>query len=432
MHKNKKVALCMNQIIVKVFDNASLPFGAKKIKDSEELHIGDWLNERRMPNDRINRAKFKEIFEKYDYRLGDIKSINYGLSLGDNYWFYPINLPYYLVLILLKFDGYNKKIPKYEDINFFDKELNAGFIEKMNLNKDIVKDDIFTPDITTNGINTKYWVSRNGKKYLVKQNDAIHNFIVEKELLSAFICFLLNECRVENKKKPIQLAEYQFEKGSKPLMNCCFSELFTSKNLDFVSYSSLTSNLSFENKFAEMEYVIKTHSESINGLRDYFDFLIILDFLSENNRSGLDLGLLYDSQYGVFKQTAPVFGNCNGFDYMKKDFTRANHNLYSSSHINIFGMNEEEQCDYIAKEIKWFMPEMFFRKSDLILEYLGSEDLSAVPIQYRENMADWIKYKIVMIVNRRRQILLQEEMNKEENNEEKHDASKYQSEHYDY
>jgi hypothetical protein len=75
---------------------------------------------------------------------------------------------------------------------------------------------------------------------------------------------------------------------------------------------------------------------------------------------------------------------------------------------------------------------MFFRKSDIILEYLGSEDLSAIPIQYRENMADWIKYKIVMIVNRKRQILLQEEMNKEEKEDEKPTSDGYHSEHYDY
>ena len=56
---------------------------------------------------------------------------------------------------------------------------------------------------------------------------------------------------------------------------------------------------------------------------------------------------------------------------------------------------------------------MLYRKSDMFLEYLVNTDMSGLPRQYRDNLADWVKYKIVMIANARRQMAIAEEANSE-------------------
>ena len=144
----------------------------------------------------------------------------------------------------------------------------------------------------------------------------------------------------------------------------------------------------------------------------FFTFLYFyqrFDFITENNRNESDIGFIYNNGTNTILRPAPIYGNGDCIEFMKKDFTRANHELYSSNHINVFGMNEEKQCKYIAENIKWFAPEMLYRKSDMFLEYLVNTDMSGLPRQYRDNLADWVKYKIVMIANARRQMAIAEE-----------------------
>jgi hypothetical protein len=415
MNKNKKVALCNNDTIVKIFEEKLIPFGATK--EGETLNLNKWINERRIPENRSNYNLLSEEIQKLGNSFNTLHLENYSLSLTDNYWIYKLKYPYIAILLMQKFNMFDKKIPQYQDINYFDNPISSGFSEKIIYKQNITANDLKVPDATTNGKNIKYWVERNNKKYLVKQNDAIYNYVAEKELLSSFVAYLINECRLDGKKKIIDLAVYQYEKGQTELENCCFSEIFTSTETDLVSYQMLTSKLNFENKTKQMEHIIKEYSQDINGIKDYFDFIILLDFLTESHRNETDIGLLYNNQYCRFTKPAPIYGGCNAFDYMIKDFTRASRQIYSSNHKNVFGMNEREQCLYIAQNIKWFLPEVMFRKTDTLLEYLSSEDMSAMPLQYKDNIADWLKYKLVLIANERRQMAIQEEMEKDEKTE---------------
>lgn len=417
MHKNTKVALCKDGITTDVFDEKKIPIGAKKT-DNNQYDLTDWENERKIPEDRTNFHKIKETLKKINVEENVLHRYNYGLSLTDTYWFYEIDSSYLVIKMKLKLKSFDKEIPKYEDINYFDKKFTAGLLEKTLHNQEVVLEDIKTPDITTNGKAQKYWVVRQGKFFLVKQNDSIQNYIAEKELLASFIAYLINECRIEGKKKAISTAAYQFEKGKTNDENCCYSEIFTSKDESLVTYKMLTNQSKWIYKHKKLEAFINEHPE-IKGLREFMEFIIIFDFITENNRDESDIGFICNNGTNTILRPAPIYGSGNCIEFMKKDFTRANHELYSSNHINVFGMNEEKQCKYIAENIKWFAPEMLYRKSDMFLEYLVNTDMSGLPRQYRDNLADWVKYKIVMIANARRQMAIAEEANADGNNNKK-------------
>lgn len=411
MHKDTKVALCKEGKTVEIYEEKLIPKGA--VKEDKQYDIKNWENERKIPEKRTNFRKIKNNLEKLNINIENAHHYNYGLSLTDCYWFYNTDYSFLTIKIMLKMKILDKKIPLWKDINYYDKKFEFGLLEKILHNKEIVFEDIYTPDITTNGCTQKYWVVRNKNFILVKQNDAIQNYVAEKELLASFVAYMLNECRIESKKKEIATASYQFEKGRDVTQNCCYSEIFTTKDESLVSYKMLSSNLSEKSKQKKMEKFIKDNP-NIRNLQDFFDFIIVLDFLTENIRDESDIGFIYNNNTGSILKPAPIYGNTNCFEYMKKDFTRANHKLYSSDHINVFGMNEEEQCKYIAENIKWFMPDMLYRKSDMLMEFLVNIDMVGMPREYRDHIADWIKYKIVMIANLKRQIAIAEEANKDE------------------
>lgn len=400
MHKNEIVALCNGFKIIKLFNDKRLPYG---ISNNDNIYMLDkWFASRKIPENRNNVSSIKNALDKLNIKFSDFPFLNYGLSLTDNYWFYPLKENFITIMSKIKFKKYEKELPKYENINYFENDFNDKLIQSIIYRTPVDKDMLITPDSTTGGTNQKYWVIRNGKRFLAKQNDVIYNYVAEKEIFASFVAYLINLCRETGKKKIIDVVDYQFEKGRTEYENVCFSELFTSTEYELVTYGQLISNTKKHKSGLGLLLDVKYDNFKDNVIiNDYFDFLIILDFLTENKRSVNDIGFLYNSESMQIIKPAPVFGNADSFGYMKKDFTRANHELYSGNHKNVFFMNEEEQCKYIAK-IDWLLPDLLYRECETFAKYLFSEDMYHFPRQYKENIINWLKYKIVMIANEKR------------------------------
>lgn len=417
MHKDTIVALCKDNKTIKVFNETFLPKGIQS--EGKSYSLKHWLEERKIPEDRKYYKKIEMTFINLGIDINYAHFLNYGLSLTDNYWFYQVEDNIISVLSKLKLKKYEKEIPKYSEINYYENEFNENFMQNIIYRKNVEEKNLLTPDMTTNGVNQKYWVIRNGKRILAKQNDTIFNYVAEKEILASFVAYMINQCRHTSKKKVIDCVNYQFEKGKTEYENVCFAENFTSLDEELVTYSQLTGYKTLnsdEEKLKQLEQFKEKYKNNVS-IQDYLDFLIVLDFLTENERKEEDIGFLMSSSSMLILKPAPVYGNCNAFGYMKKDFTRASHELYSGHYKNVFGMNDVAQCRYISR-LDWMLPDLLYRECDTFAKYLFSDDMVSFPRQYKENIVNWLKYRIVMIANEKKQNLIEEAMNAE-NSEEK-------------
>ena len=93
-------------------------------------------------------------------------------------------------------------------------------------------------------------------------------------------------------------------------------------------------------------------------------------------------------------------------------------------------MDERQQVKYIAENISWLAPETLYRKTDMLLEYLSSVEMSGLSRQQKNNIADWLKCKIVVIADAKRKMLIAEELGNNPNKEE--DTNDYAYTHEEY
>ena len=64
MHKDSKVALCKDNIIVKTLNQQLLPFGSIKTQEDENHYdISNWLSKRRIPEKRGAGKMYPEIHQ---------------------------------------------------------------------------------------------------------------------------------------------------------------------------------------------------------------------------------------------------------------------------------------------------------------------------------------------------------------------------------
>lgn len=407
MHKDTKVAICKDYKIVKLLDDEFLPIGT--IKEDGVYTLKYWMEERKIPNKRINKRKIEKALSDIGVNFDNTAFINFGLSLEDHFWLFPLNESLPSILLKLKSKKDDEDFPKYENINYFQNKFDEKPMIDIISGNPISSTSLATPDFTTNGMNQKYWVIRNDKRFLVKQNDKIFEYVAEKELLAAFVIYLINRCRIAGKRKVIDATDYQFEAGKNQYQNVCYSKCFTDMDNELVTYKQLSKAFDVPqiNKKGKLEYTTEYYFKDNKIIQDYIDFIMVLDFLIENDRKEEDIGFLAKAtNFGVMKP-APLYGNCNSFAYMNKDFSRAIHEPYCGSYVNVFGMNEMEQIQYIGK-LDWIMPDLIYRESDMFLQYMFSDDMISFPNQYKENIANWFKYKIVMLAHEKKQNILED------------------------
>lgn len=429
MHKNTKVALCKEDKVVKLFEEKLLPYGTEKIEDKYD--ISKWKNYRKIPETRVNYRDIKHLAEQHNIKMESLSQLNHGLSLTDHYWFYEMKYAYLTILSKLRTKKLDNEIPKYDEISYHTKKFPHSFIEMSMVNREIKEENFNMPDNTTIGDCKKYWVVRNDKIFLAKLNDTHKHLVAEREMLASFVAYLINNCKKDAKKKIIPALPYQFEAGKNSYLNCCFTEVFTNMNEEYIPYELMKKKDNDLNEFDKMQEFIKEHIADITGLQDYFDFIILLDYLIENHRTMSDIGFIRNTESMKIVRPAPIFGNYDSFAYMTKDFTRNNHEPYNSDFINVFGMTEEEQCKYIVENIKWFTPQVLFSKNELLSDYVLSKDMAALTYRDKEGIINWLNYKLVLLQHTIKSNAIQNQMDGEENEEDEYEGGAYRTVDYE-
>lgn len=406
MHKNSPIAFCQNEKVLKVLRQDMLPIGT--ICENKKYNLKHWLKQRQIPINRTGYTEIKESLNELSIPIEEFIYVNNGVSLTDCYWFYKV--PNLLYFQLINNSKIKSKIPKYEDIKIYSKEntqygLLQSIAEHKTINKDIANSKF--PDNITPGNAFKYWVFRNQEYFLVKQNHPSKNKIAEKIIASQILCDIINNTRssLDNKKIDIKTSDYIYETGNNPIDSCCYAKCFTDELQGLTTYAMIEASLGKQMSISEMiEYI----NPSSVYLKEYFDFIILFDYLTENERTKDDIGFTIRNDSNRPIGPAPLYSFSNTFNYMETDYERIYKKNYVGNYTNVFGMPIEEQIDYIAK-IDWIDNRELFKNIDELKEYFETNaDIRQLTLSNLETICNVINHKLYHIENRKYEIAEEE------------------------
>lgn len=402
MHQNTQVAYCKDDKVLKILRKELLPIGT--IFKKKQCNLKNWLLKRCIPKTRTNYIEIKEFLEGHFSNTEQYAFNNYGVSLNDCYWFYEVPSSFHFYLF--KKSKFSSKIPDYKNIKLYNiKEIEDGFLQHVAENKsiDATKINSKLPDNVTGGNTTKFWTMRNGEFYLVKQNHPSQNKVAEKIIASQIVCDIINNTRHDlNEKKPdIETANYFYETGNQPINSCCYSKCFTDENHGITTYAAIEHTLG---KSMSIEEMIEHINPSSEYLKEFFDFLILFDYLTENKRTKDDINFIINNSSNRIIRPAPLSDFSNTFDYMDKDYERIYKKDNIGNYINVFEMTPEEQIDYIAN-ISWIDNRELFANFSELQEYFESNaDTRQLTLANLETICNVINHKLYHIEKRKYEI----------------------------
>lgn len=211
---------------------------------------------------------------------------NLGLSLTDYYWISPID------------SGL-----RWRDVNLFQNDFHDD-INIANEESD-APDTIphYTPNGSLQGSLDKCWTIKNGKRGMIKGNrDSL-----SAESFNEIIATKLHELQKFPAYTPYKLMEIH----GRAYHYGCFSELFTSLELELVSaYDVETSEKKpgDKNTYEHFISVCSEHGLSEEELRPFLEYQIMTDFiLSGRDRHLTNISVLRDANSLKFVRPAPIY-----------------------------------------------------------------------------------------------------------------------------
>lgn len=246
--------------------------------------LKNWWSRRAVP---IAQGKIKSMLESKGL-LGPEEYLvsNLGLSLTDYYWISPVN------------SGL-----AWKDVNLFVNEFHDD-IDIAGISDDET-DDIFhyTPNSSLQGSLEKCWSIINGKRGMIKGN---HDSL-SAESFNEIIATKLHELQGFENYTSYKLIAVK----GKPYMYGCFSEIFTSNNLELVSAYDVEiseKRRSDTNTYEHFIYVCGKHGLSEDALRPFLDYQIMTDFILTNRDRHLsNVAVLRDADSLEFVTPAPIY-----------------------------------------------------------------------------------------------------------------------------
>lgn len=152
MHKDipvADIAVCNGSIVAvnQIFNRDHYPPGAYiDIKELQGKFLDNWQKMRAIPHTRQNVEK---IIARTGLSLGELSMMNNAVSLTDCYWFK------------------DKDSLTWDDVNYHANGFSQDFARSVITNSG-GPISLKTPDLTTDGVLEKYWISINGVPTLVK------------------------------------------------------------------------------------------------------------------------------------------------------------------------------------------------------------------------------------------------------------------------
>ena len=199
----------------------------------------------------------------------------------------------------------------------------------------------------------------------------------------------------------IQTAEYVYEAGDIPSRSCCYSKCFTDEITGLTSLEDLEVSLE---KTLTIDELIEHLALSDKDLKDYFDFIVLFDFITENKRKKSDILFMVNNSSNKIMRPAPLTCCSTCFPYMEKDYTRIYKKCDIGTYVNVFGMTPDEQLEYLAN-IKWIDYRELFRNLSEFKDLLENDiDKRQLTLLNLETICNAISHKLQLIEYRKYEI----------------------------
>lgn len=255
------------------------------LHDSKSTNwLKQWWSRRAVP---ISQGHIKAMLEKRGLVSSEDYLIkNLGLSLTDYYWVSPVDSGMI-----------------WKDVNLFTND----FHDDINIAGDAydASDVIhhYTPNSSLQGTLEKCWTIRNGKRGMIKGNRGS----VSAESINEIIASKLHELQGFHNYTTYKLIEIH----GKPYMYGCFSEIFTSENLELISaYDVVISQKKRQdiNTYEHFISICSEHGLEEVELRPFLEYQIMTDFiLSGRDRHLANVSILRDADSLKFMKPAPIY-----------------------------------------------------------------------------------------------------------------------------
>ncbi len=258
--------------ILEILDKDRLPI---MLQDRMTIpNANKWLKTRKIPDNREGIKKARLEFPRFE-------SYKHMFSLSDQYWF-----------------SY-KKTDRWDDLNYFtnpfSEELGRIFFEPWTVDERPVEN----PDLTTNGVLRKRWISRNDKQYLIKAGSRQYHQDPISEVLASMT---LEQIDI------IPFVNYSLVVDGLSL--CCISENFIDEDTEYVPAIQV-----FEKEFWDREkesvyeHLVRTSEKyGVKDAKDFIDRMICADhFICNTDRHLGNFGYIRDAESGEIKGFAPLF-----------------------------------------------------------------------------------------------------------------------------
>ena len=255
---------------------------------SSENYLRKWWENRQIP---LRQGGVAEMLRKRGLAMpSEFLLRNLGLSLSDYYWIKPVD-----------------SALRWSQVNLFDNDFKDNLLEPAKGGK--YDESARTPNSSLRGELEKTWIIRNGKRVLVKGNHGKSS----AESINEVIATELHRRQGYDNYTPYRLVKIK----DKPYDFACYSEAFTSNELEFVSAYALLTSEKKPSGMTDYEFLIMLAVRSgidEDLLRRDLEYQIMSDYVLSNvDRHMENIGFLRDSETLKFVRMAPIFDNGKAF-----------------------------------------------------------------------------------------------------------------------
>lgn len=272
-----------------------------------------WLNTRSIPKTRKNLSI---LLEQAGVETADALSLkSLGLNLSDQYWFKPENSNI-----------------KWSEVNLFENDF---LPQRFSATNEINTASSYSPDVSSNGELPKFWLIKNGERYLYKESTAPY---YQQNYNEVFASKLLA-------KMDIPHVDYNLDKIGKITYSIC--KTFITPDTEYVPALYIKDVLPKTNNENNYMHFVRCMNElKIPCNQKQLDVMLTFDYLINNaDRHFGNFGFIRDVNTLQFKGIAPLFDQGNSLWYQSQKMDM----ILSEQEAKPFAMTHERQLKMLTK-----------------------------------------------------------------------------------
>lgn len=365
MSKNTKVARIEfdneKQRVVGIVEIYNLEYAPLECFENEvitPIAVTEWFRGRGIPS---WRDGIDDFLDNMGIKNKDILlNKAFGLSLSDQYWMNPINMPM-----------------DWADINFFEHDFNSSNYQEAIFENKIVdakKVDLYSPNNTSDGMLKKTWiVGDDRKRYMLKGSYKEKGMEPFNEVLASMICDVLK----------LEHVEYSLEILNGKVLSKC--ECFIDKNTELLSaYSILKYNkidMTIKNRNVYEAYVEILKSKGLENVEVNITKMFVLDYIIANTDRHLgNFGVIRNVETLKWEKIAPNFDSGQALFSQKKVY-EMNFNKVVGSFFNEKDVDFETIIRKVSENINFKIDfdglnDISNKWKELLISYQKISDIS--------------------------------------------------------